>query len=113
MIRPTPPVPLQWGRGYAAEVAEPDVDPLLEPDVGGATEPDGGVPDSKRDPLPMSGQFLVEPDPEPVPEFPVVVDAVAPTASTLRRRICMVVLPFRVRGAPAPCEPVADVALRI
>ena len=100
------------------------------------------------EPLPMSGQFLVEPDPElelepddeldepdpelPVPvlpefeleegvvvdelelapEFPVVVDVVAalatsapparspdvsaPTASTLRNRICMACLPFRV-----------------
>jgi hypothetical protein len=74
------------------------------------------------DPLPMSGQFLVEPEPElelepddeleepdPVllepelgPEFPVVVaalatsapparspDVSAPTARTLRKRICM------------------------
>jgi hypothetical protein len=94
----------------------------------------------------MSGQFLVEPDPElelepevpllelaegvvaevpdvePEPELPVVVDVVAasaasapparrpdvsaPMASTLRRRICMVVVPFCVFGAPAPCEPV-------
>jgi hypothetical protein len=38
--------------------AEPEVDP----DVGGAPEPEGGVPEP--DPLPMSGQFLVEPDPE-------------------------------------------------
>ena len=94
--------------GYAAEVEEPDVDPLLEPDVGGAPEPDGGVPDSEPDPLPMSGQFLVEPDPELelefepevpllelaegvvpavpdvelVPELPVVVDVVAASATS-------------------------------
>ena len=143
-IRPTPPVPLWWGRGYAPELAEPGVDPVPELDVGGAPEPDGGVPDP--DLLPMSGQFLVEPDPEPalepevppfeldegvvaeepdvvlVPELPVVVDVVAAsatsalparrpdvsalTARTLRRRMCMGVLPFCVFGAPAPCESV-------
>ena len=88
----------------------------------------------------MSGQFLVEPDPELpllelaegvvaevpdvefVPELPVVVDVVAasaarapparrpdvsaPTASALRRRICMAIVPFCLFGAPAPCEPV-------
>jgi hypothetical protein len=122
----------------------PAADPLLEPDGGDPPEPDGGVPDPEADPLPMSGQFLVEPDPELefdpdpelepelgdeleepdpvlpvfelpagvvvdelelVPEFPVVVDVVAalatsapparspevsaPTARTLRKRICM------------------------
>jgi len=144
-IRPTPPVPVCAGE--AAEVEKPDVYPLFEPDVGGAPEPDGGAPDSEPDPLPMSGQFLVEPDPEPelefepevplvelaegvvpavpdvelAPELPAAVDVVAasatsapparrpdvsaPTASTLRRRICMVVLPFCVFGAPAPREP--------
>ena len=96
----------------------------------------------------MSGQFLVEPDPElelepevpllgldegvvaevpdvePLPELPVAVDVVAasatsapparrpdvsaPTARTLRRRICIGVLPFCVLGAPAPCEPVVQ-----
>jgi hypothetical protein len=121
----------------------PEVDPLLEPDEGGPPEPDGGVPDPEPDPLPMSGQFLVEPELEPdpelelepedeleepdpvlpvfeledgavvdelelVPEFPVVVDVVAalatsapparspevsaPTARTLRKRICMACL---------------------
>ena len=116
------------------------------------------MPDPGCDPLPMSGQFLVEPDPELelepdeepeapvpvlpefvlpdpvlpefvlpefeltdgavveelelVPEFPVVVDVVAalatsapparspelsaPTARTLRRRIFMGCVPFRV-----------------
>jgi hypothetical protein len=109
------------------------------PDVGGEPEPDGGVPDSDPDPLPMSGQFLVDLEPvfelepeldpevplpevdegvvaelpddelELVPELPVVVDVVAalatrappatrpdvnaPTARTLRRRICMVFCP--------------------
>ncbi|HEY3587799.1 MAG TPA: hypothetical protein VGK85_11630 [Myxococcaceae bacterium] len=55
------------------------MDPLLEPDVGGAPDPDGGVPDGafEFEPLPMLGQFLVEPElepelelePEPVDEF--------------------------------------------
>jgi hypothetical protein len=135
-------------RGYSAEDEEPDVEPLPEPEVGGAPAPDGGVPDSEPDPLPMSGQFLVEPEPELpldpevplleldegvvpalpevelVPELPVAVDVVAAsatsapparspdvsalTASTLRTRICMIVPPFRVFGAPAPCEPVVQ-----
>jgi hypothetical protein len=49
---------------------EPDVDPLLAPDRGGPPsaegppDPDGGVPVPDFDPLPMFGQFLVEPDPE-------------------------------------------------
>ncbi len=44
---------------------EPGVDPLLEPD--GAPDPDGGVPDGafEFEPLPMLGQFLVEPELEP------------------------------------------------
>lgn len=48
---------------------EPEVDPLLEPD-GGAPDPDGGGPVCAPEPLPMLGQFLVEPEPEfePVPE---------------------------------------------
>jgi hypothetical protein len=103
------------------------------------------VPVPGVDPLPILGQFLVEPDPEPVEELeepvpvfpepvlpvfeldegavggdepellaelPVVVDVVAalaasapparrpevsaPTASALRRRICMVGMPFRL-----------------
>jgi hypothetical protein len=143
-VRPTPPVPLWWSRGYSAEVEEPDVAPLPEPDVGGAPAPEGGDPDPDR--LPMSGQFLVEPDPELepevplleldegvvaevpdvelLPELPVAVDVVAasatsapparrpdvsaPTARTLRRRICISVLPFCVLGAPAPSEPVGQ-----
>jgi hypothetical protein len=77
----------------------------------------------------MSGQFLVEADPEPAlePEVPLLVldegvvavevvaasatsapparrpDVSALTARTLRRRMCMGVLPFRVFAAPAPC----------
>jgi hypothetical protein len=148
-LRPTPPVPLPVVTGLGVRNYEPDVDPLLEPETGGAPsggapDPDGGVvPVPDFDPLPMSGQFLVEPDPgpveeleEPVPLFPEpvllpvlelgagavggdepellpelpVVDVVAalatsappatrpevsaPTAKTLRRRICMVVCPF-------------------
>jgi hypothetical protein len=59
---------------YAPELEEPEVDPVPEPDVGGAPEPDGGVPDPEPDPVPMSGQFLVEPDPElaPGPEVPLL-----------------------------------------
>jgi hypothetical protein len=143
---PHRPYPGAVGRGGgSAEGHAPEVDPLFEPDEGGPPEPDGGVPDAEPDPLPMSGQSLVEPDPElevepdpelepedeleepdpvlPVfalddgvvddgeelellPEFPVVADVVAalatsapparspevsaPTARTLRKRICMV-----------------------
>ena len=131
---------------------EPAGAPELEPD-GGVPEPAGGVPVWVPEPLPMFGQFWVEPelelepgdvldepelvplepefallelddgvvveelegdelDVEPVPELPVVLDVVAalatsapparrpevnaPMASTLRRRICMGGLPFRV-----------------
>jgi hypothetical protein len=122
----------------------------VEPDDGAVPEPAGGVPVWLPEPLPMLGQFRVEPEPElelepedvpeepepvlpepvlaepvlpvleldvgavvdelpvePVPELPVVVDVVAalatsappatrpevsaPTASTLRARIFMVV----------------------
>jgi hypothetical protein len=141
-FRSAPPAPRCRVRHCSAENYAPDVVPLLEPDEGGPPVPDGGVPDPEPDPLPMSGQFLVEPDPELeldpdpeldpedeldepdpvlpvfeldagavvdefelVPEFPVVVDVVAalatnapparspdvsaPTARTLRKRICM------------------------
>ena len=145
-IRPAPPVPLWWGCNYAAEVDAPDAAPLFEPDVGGAPDPDGGAPLSE--PLPMFGQFLVEPEPEPdpeldpelplfeldegvvveepdvelVPELPEVeVEVVAalatsappatspevsaPTARTLRKRMCMAGVPFCVFPAPSPSEP--------
>jgi len=140
-----------------AEDQAPEADPLFEPD-GGPPEPDGGVPDPEPDPLPMSGQFLVEPDPELepelaepdpedeleepdpvlpvfeldagglvdelelVPEFPVAVEVVAalatsapparspevsaPTARTLRKRICMSCLALSLCKAPTPFEPV-------
>ncbi len=122
------------------------MDALPEPVEGGPPDPDGAVAGAEPDPLPMLGQFLVEPDPELelepeepdavepdpvepvpvepvpelpvleledgvvdelelVPEFPVEVDVVAalatrapparspevsaPTARTLRRRICI------------------------
>jgi hypothetical protein len=135
------------GAGYAAEVDAPGATPLLEPDVGGAPDPDGGAPLSEPEPLPMFGQFLVEPEPEPdpelepelllfepdegvvveepddelVPEFPEVVvvaalatsappatspEVSAPTARTLRKRMCMAGMPFCVFPAPSPCEPV-------
>jgi hypothetical protein len=121
--------------------------------VGGVPDPDGGAPLSEPEPLPMLGQFLVEPEPEPelelepelepelplfeadegvvveepdvelVPEFPVVEvevvaalatsapparspDVSAPTARTLRKRMCMTGEPFCVSAAPSPCEPV-------
>lgn len=130
----------------AAGSQEPDVDPLLEP--GGPPPP--GAPEW----LPMFGQFLVEPDPEPafepepelpvlelddgvvadepelpvlelvpeLPELPVAVDVVAalatsapparrpdvnaPTARTLRRRICMADVPFRLCWSADPFGPV-------
>jgi hypothetical protein len=106
---------------YAAEVDAPDASPLLEPDVGGLPDPDGGEPLSEPEPLPMFGQFLVEPEPELVPEFPEgeVVAALAtsappvtspevsaPMARTLRKRMCITVVPFSFFAAPAPCEPV-------
>jgi hypothetical protein len=146
-IRSSTAVPLWWGPGQAAaEVDAPDGAPLLEPDVGGAPDPDGGAPLSE--PLPMFGQFLVEPelelelepelepelplfeldegvvvepDVELVPEFPVVEvvaalatsapparspEVSAPTARTLRKRMCMAGEPFCVSAAPSPCEPV-------
>ena len=154
--------------GGDREDYEPDVDPLLEPErggapCGGAPDPDGGVvPVPDFGPLPMSGQFLVEPDPEPEeeleepvaelpepvlpelelddgavgedelelpPELPVVVDVVAalatsappatrpevsaPTARTLRRRICMVVCPFVCVERRPVRTGSADDALRI
>jgi len=49
------------------------MDPLLELDVGGVPDPDGGVPDGALEPLPMFGQFLVEPEPEdPDPVLPAL-----------------------------------------
>ena len=122
-----------------------DVELLLSLDVGGAPDPDDGVLLGAPEPLPlpMLGQFLVEPelaldpelapelllleleegvvleDPELVPELPDVVDALAtsapparrpevsaPTAMTLRKRMCMAVVSYRVVAAPARCEPV-------
>jgi hypothetical protein len=124
---------------------------LLSPDPDGAPDPDGGVPPCEPEPLPMSGQFLVDPDPELepeleldpefdpelplfeldegdvveeepdvelVPEFPEAVDVVAalatsappasrpevsaPTARTLRKRMCMTDVPFvSVQRRPA------------
>ena len=117
-------------------------------------------PDPAADPLPMSGQFLVEPDPELelepddeldepdpelpdpevpelvlgdgvvvdelelVPEFPVAGDVVAalatsapparspdvkvPTARTLRKRICMACVAFRVLCHTKPVRFGAD-----
>jgi hypothetical protein len=130
-IRPTPPVPLSPGWCYAAEPDAPDAVPLLEPDGGGVPDSGGGVPLWDAEPLPMFGQFLVEPEPEPepelllfeldegvvveepdvefVPEFPVVEvvaalatsapppispEVSAPTATTLRKRMCMAVVPL-------------------
>jgi hypothetical protein len=68
------------------------------------------VPLSELEPLPMFGQFLVEPELELVPELPLDVDVVAasatsapparfpevsaPTATTLRTRMCMALCPF-------------------
>jgi len=144
-IRPAPPYLIGMGR-WRWGCYEPEVDPELEPDDGGVPEPVGGVPVWVPEPLPMSGQLCVEPEPDPVlelepedvlgepelvlldpfpvlvlvdgvvvelvPELPVVVEVVAalatsappvtspvvsaPTASTLRRRICMGGLPFRL-----------------
>jgi hypothetical protein len=81
---------------------------LVEPDPELELEPDEGV-------------VADVPDVELEPEFPVAVDVVAalatsapparspevraPTARTLRRRICMGVQPFCVCATPAPCEP--------
>ena len=67
------------------------------------------------------GVVVEEPDVELVPEFPEVEvvaalatsappvtspEVSAPTARTLRKRMCMAVVPFCVFAAPAPCEPV-------
>jgi hypothetical protein len=60
---------------------EVEVDGLSALDEAGGAEPDGGLPDSAPEPVPMLGQFLVEPDPELEPVLgvgfelePVLVD---------------------------------------
>jgi len=67
------------------------------------------------------GAVVEEPEVELVPEFPEVEvvaalatsapparspEVSAPAARTLRKRMCMTVVPFCVFAAPAPCEPV-------
>ena len=67
------------------------------------------------------GVVVEEPDVELVPEFPEVEvvaalatsappatspEVSAPTARTLRKRMCMAGVPFCVFAAPSPCEPV-------
>jgi hypothetical protein len=87
------------GVGY-----EPEGGLDVEPDDGAVPEPAGGVPVWVPEPLPMLGQFWVEPEPalpelelpvlelddgavvdellvEPPPELPVVVDVVAALAT--------------------------------
>jgi hypothetical protein len=72
------------GTGGGLEDYEPDVDPLLPPDGGGPPsaeglpDPDGGVPVPDFDPLPMFGQFLVEPDPALELELEPELDGVVP-----------------------------------
>ena len=71
-VRPAPPIPLPWGEEVFPEGQEPDVDPLLEPAGGAEPVPDGGVlegaPECVPEPVPILGQFLVEPELELVPE---------------------------------------------
>jgi hypothetical protein len=67
------------------------------------------------------GVVVEDPDVELVPEFPEVEvvaalatsapparspEVSAPTARTLRKRMCMAGEPFCVSAAPSPCEPV-------
>ena len=103
-------------------LVEPDPEPAFEPEPElPVLEPDDGVVAEEPD----VDEFAVELVPE-LPELPVVVDVVAalatsapparrpevnaPTARTLRRRICMADVPFRlcwsadpVGPVPAPC----------
>jgi len=93
-------------------LVEPD--PELDPDPELEPEPD---PEDELEPEPVLPVFELEDgvvvdELELVPEFPVVVDVVAalatsapparspevsaPTARTLRKRICMSCVPFRV-----------------
>ncbi len=107
-------------------VPVPDLDPLpmsgqflVEPDPELVEEPEEPVPAFPEPVLPVfefDDGAVGGDEPELLPELPVVVDVVAalatsappatrpevsaPTASTLRRRICMVGIPFRLCGTP-------------
>jgi len=103
------------------------VEPELEPEPEFELEPDPEPVDELEDPVPVVPEpvlpvfelddGVVAEELELEPELPVVVDVVAalatsappatrpdvnaPTARTLRSRICMAVVPFRPCGAPA------------
>ena len=95
-------------------MVEPDPELELEPDDE-LDEPDPEVPDPEVPELEPGDGVVVE-ELEPVPEFPVAVDVVAalatsapparspdvkaPTARTLRKRICMGYLAFRFCVTP-------------
>ena len=98
-----------FGQFLVEPEPEPEPDPELEPELP-LFEPDEGV-------------VVEEPDDELVPEFPEVeVEVVAalatsapparspevsaPTARTLRKRMCMAGMPFCLFPVPSPCEPV-------
>jgi len=91
-------------------LVEPDPEFELEPDDE-LDDPDPVLPDPEVPEL-VLGDGVVVDEPELVPEFPVAVDVVAalatsappasspdvnaPTARTLRKRMCMVCLAFRL-----------------
>ncbi|HEX4434110.1 MAG TPA: hypothetical protein VH012_04730 [Acidimicrobiales bacterium] len=101
---------------------------LVEPDPELDVDPDPDAEDELEDPVPVLPEpvlpefelddgVVVDDELELVPELPDVVDVVAalatiappatrpevsaPAARTLRRRICMACVPFRLGGAPA------------
>ena len=97
-------------------MVEPDPEFELEPDDE-LDDPDPVLPDPEVPEL-VLGDGVVVDEPELVPEFPVVVDVVAalatsapparspdvkaPTARTLRKRMCMECLAFRVMCRTKP-----------
>jgi hypothetical protein len=110
---------------FGQSLVEPD--PELEVDPDPDPDPDPDADDELEDPVPVVPEpvlpefevddgVVVDDELELVPELPDVVDVVAalatiappatrpevsaPAARTLRRRICMAYVPFRLSGAP-------------
>ena len=98
-------------------LVEPDPEPEPELELEPEPELEPELPLFELD----DGVVVEEPDDELVPEFPEVdvvaalatsapparsPEVSAPTARTLRKRMCMAGEPFCVSAAPSPCEPV-------
>lgn len=69
---PHRPSSVCMGRMLRAVLYDPEAE--LEPDDGGVPYPAGGVPVWEPDPLPMSGQLWVEPEPELEPDPELLPD---------------------------------------